>query len=64
MAKKTTKEELEITVKRTWPLHNLKTVQIKILGKDLWHNDITLDKDQAEDVYLALHDILEKEVIS
>jgi len=61
---KATKEEIEITVKRTWPLHNLKTVQVKILGKDIWHNDITLDKTQAEELYLALADILQKEVVS
>ena len=62
--KKQVKEELEVAVKRSWPLHNLKTVQVKIIGKDIWRNDITLDKTQAEELYLALADILQKEVVS
>lgn len=66
MPKNTTKiETLEITVTRSWPLHRIKRVQVQITGKDLWHNDITLNKEQAEQLYTALEDILEKkEVVS
>lgn len=69
MPKKVTKTEtLEIMVTRSWPLNRLKTVQVKILGKDLWHNDITLTAAQTEDLLVALDGIIygeqEKEVVS
>lgn len=61
MPKNTTKiETLEVTVTRTWPLHRIKKVQVQIAGKDLWHNDITLTKEQAEQLHTALADILGK----
>lgn len=60
MARKTTTktETLEILVTRSWPLNRLKSVQVKILGKDLWHNDITLTAQQVEDLHVALDGVL------
>lgn len=67
MPKSKKEEKLVVEVTRTWPLHRVKTVEVKIDGKDLWHNDITLTRQQAEELHVALSDILgikENEVVS
>lgn len=58
MAKVTKTGELTIVVSRYWPLSLLKTVEVKVDSESSWHNDVTLNKEQAETLYKALGDVL------
>lgn len=58
VAKKPEKEPLEIVVSHYWPTVILKSVKITVPGKDSWHNDVTLNKKEAEYLYEHLKDIL------
>jgi hypothetical protein len=63
MPKPKKEEKLLVEVTLTWPLRRVKTVQVRIDGKDLWHNDITLTAEQADELFNALGDILGKETL-
>ena len=68
MPKQQTKtQELVIDVTRSWPLQRIKEIEVQVAGKDSWRNHITLTKEQAEQLHVALADILgvkEEDIVS
>lgn len=52
-------ERIEIVVSTYWPTKIIKTVQVKRLDKDHFHNDITLERGDAEYLYGQLKDLFD-----